>query len=68
MNGDFNPQGFDWKKAIWEMHGKMAGVEGKIDNHLRHHERWDKWALGVAGGSITGILVWLFRGYFFRQP
>lgn len=60
---DFEPKGFDWKKAIWEMHGKMIEVEGKIDNHLRHHERWDKWILGVAGTVMGGIMVWIFRAH-----
>lgn len=60
MSGDFNPKGFDWKKAIWDMHGDIIEVKEKLDNHLHHHDRWDKWVLGLAGTVIGGILVWVF--------
>ncbi len=61
MTEEFQPKGFDWKKAIWEMRGDLTTLSEQVANHLQHHEKWNKWLIGVAASVISGGLILALR-------
>lgn len=59
----FEPKGFDWKRAIWEMRGELTTLSEQVTNHLKHHEKWNKWAMALMAAVLAGSVVWIVRSY-----
>jgi len=64
MSEEFNEKSFNWKKKIWDIGQRLAVLEERVNNELRHQGRFTRWVLVILAGIIIFLTTAFLTGIF----